>query len=99
MFDQENPEQLWWGGRERSSQLVRDPETLSSQAARYARVPAGHAQGYQDCFDAFVADTQAAIVGEAPDGLPTFDDGLRAARLAEAVMTSARERAWVEVPA
>lgn len=98
-FDQENPEQLWWGGRERSSQLVRDPETLSAQAARYARVPAGHAQGYQDCFDAFVADTHAAIVGEAPDGLPTFDDGLRAARLAEAVMTSAAEREWVEVPA
>ncbi|WP_116950323.1 Gfo/Idh/MocA family protein [Jiangella endophytica] len=97
-FDQENPEQLWWGGRERSSQLVRDPETLSSPAARYARVPAGHPQGYQDCFDAFVADTQAAIGGEVPDGLPTFDDGLRSARLAEAVMTSARESEWVEVP-
>lgn len=97
-FDQENPEQLWWGGRERSSQLVRDPETLSSPAARYARVPAGHPQGYQDCFDAFVADTQAAIGGEVPDGLPTFDDGLRAARLAEAVVTSARESDWVEVP-
>ncbi|TDC53424.1 Gfo/Idh/MocA family oxidoreductase [Jiangella ureilytica] len=98
-FDQENPEHLWWGGRERSSQLVRDPETLSAQAARYARVPAGHAQGYQDCFDAFVADTHAAILGEMPDGLPTFDDGLRAARLAEAVMTSAAEREWVEVRA
>lgn len=97
-FDQENPEQLWWGGRERSSHLVRDPETLSSPAARYARVPAGHPQGYQDCFDAFVADTQAAIGGAVPDGLPTFDDGLRAARLAEAVVASARESAWVEVP-
>ncbi|PZF81030.1 Gfo/Idh/MocA family protein [Jiangella anatolica] len=96
-FDQENPEQLWWGGRERSSQLVRDPETLSSPAARYARVPAGHPQGYQDCFDAFVSDTGEAIAGAVPDGLPTFDDGLRAARLAEAVMTSAREHEWVEV--
>ncbi|WP_084469763.1 Gfo/Idh/MocA family protein [Jiangella gansuensis] len=96
-FDQENPEQLWWGGRERSSQLVRDPETLSSPAARYARVPAGHSQGYQDCFDAFVADTRAAIGGDAPDGLPTFDDGLRAARLAEAVVLSAHESRWVEV--
>ena len=44
-------------------------------------VPAGHPQGYQDCFDAFVADTYAAIAGEAPDGLPTFTDGLRAARI------------------
>jgi hypothetical protein len=26
-------------------------------AARYSIVPAGHPQGYQDCFNAFVADT------------------------------------------
>lgn len=100
-FDQEHPELLWWGGRERSSQLVRDPDTLSPPAARYARVPAGHAQGYQDCFNAFVADTVTAIEsgpdGEIPDGLPTFDDGLRGTRLADAVVTSASEQAWVEV--
>ncbi|WP_291415644.1 Gfo/Idh/MocA family oxidoreductase [Actinophytocola sp.] len=100
-FDQENPELLWWGGRERSSQLVRDPDTLSPPAARYARVPAGHPQGYQDCFNAFVADTITAIESGAdgliPDGLPTFDDGLRGARLADAVVASAREQAWVEV--
>jgi predicted dehydrogenase len=96
-FDQENPELLWWGGREKSAQLMRDPETLSPPAARYVRVPSGHPQGYQDCFDSFVADTRAAISGQAPDGLPTFEDGLRAARIAEAVVRSARERAWVEV--
>ncbi|WP_376767019.1 Gfo/Idh/MocA family protein [Spinactinospora alkalitolerans] len=96
-FDQEQPELLWQGGRERSGLLVRDPETLSPAAGRLARVPAGHAQGYQDCFDAFIADTRDAIAGAAPDGLPTFTDGLRAAHLAEAVLTSAREQAWVEV--
>ncbi|WP_216844030.1 Gfo/Idh/MocA family protein [Phytoactinopolyspora alkaliphila] len=96
-FDQENPELLWHGGRERSSVLVRDPETLSPAAARYARVPAGHPQGYQDCFDHFVADTYAAIDGAAPDGLPTFDDGLRAALVADAVMESAQKQSWVDV--
>ncbi|MDA8368886.1 MAG: Gfo/Idh/MocA family oxidoreductase [Nocardiopsaceae bacterium] len=96
-FDQEQPELLWQGGRERSALLMRDPDTLSPDARRLARVPAGHAQGYQDCFDAFVADTRDAIAGTAPDGLPTFADGLRAARLADAVLTSARERTWVEV--
>ena len=30
--------------------------TLSPPAARYASLPAGHPQGYADCFDAFVAD-------------------------------------------
>ncbi|ADD44300.1 Gfo/Idh/MocA family protein [Stackebrandtia nassauensis] len=96
-FDQEQPELLWLGGRQRSSVLVRDPETLTPPAARLAVVPSGHPQGYQDCFNAFVADTRAAIDGETPDGLPTFADGLRAARLAEAVLESARDNAWVEV--
>ncbi|MFC4563577.1 Gfo/Idh/MocA family protein [Nocardiopsis mangrovi] len=98
-FDQEQPELLWQGGREQSGLLMRDPDTLSPAAGRLARVPAGHAQGYQDCFDAFVADTRDAIAGDAPDGLPVFTDGLRAAHLAEAVLTAAAENAWVEVPA
>ncbi len=97
-FDQEQPETLWLGGRHQNAVLMRDPEHLSPDAARLARVPAGHPQGYQDCFDAFVADTRAAIDGGAPDGLPAFADGLRAARIAEAVAASARTRDWAEVP-
>jgi predicted dehydrogenase len=96
-FDQENSESLWQGGRDRSSVLVRDPETLSPAAARYARVPAGHPQGYQDCFDHFVADTYAAVDGETRDGLPTFEDGVRAAILADAVLQSVQKQSWVEV--
>jgi predicted dehydrogenase len=61
-------------------------------------LPAGHPQGYGDCFDAFVAETYDAIeAGTAPDGLPVFADGLRAARLTDAVLTSAREERWVEL--
>ncbi|THV32080.1 Gfo/Idh/MocA family protein [Glycomyces paridis] len=96
-FDQERPETLWVGGREGNADLMRDPEHLSPDAARLATVPAGHAQGYQDCFNAFVADTRAAIAGAAPDGLPVFADGLRAARIAAAVEASARTRDWAEV--
>ncbi|MBD8080161.1 Gfo/Idh/MocA family protein [Cellulosimicrobium arenosum] len=96
-FDQEQPETLWEGRRDASRLLVRDPETLSAAAARYSRLPAGHPQGYQECFDALVADTAAAIGGAVPDGLPTFDDGLRAARLAAAVGESVRSGGWVEV--
>ena len=33
----------------------------------------------------------------APDGLPVFADGLRAARITDAVLTSAREERWVEL--
>jgi len=97
-FDQEEPEKLWQGGRTGSKLLVRDPETLSTESARYARIPAGHAQGYQDCFNNFVIDTATAVAGDAPDGLPTFADGLRGAQIAEAVLASADSRTWVEVP-
>jgi predicted dehydrogenase len=69
----------------------------SAAAARYVTVPAGHPQGYQDCFDAFVADTYAALSGDAPDGLPTFADGLRATQITAAVLQSAQKQAWVEV--
>lgn len=96
-FDQEDPERLWVGQRGRSTTLVRDPDQLSPGAARYARLPAGHAQGYQDCFDTFVQDTYRAMAGHHVDGLPTFLDGFRAAQIAEAVMRSARERTWTEV--
>lgn len=97
-FDQESPEQLWLGARDRQQIVLRDPARLSAPAARYATLPAGHAQGYGDAFDAFVADTYAAIrAGAAPDGLPMFHDGLRAARITEAVLASARSRAWEEV--
>jgi predicted dehydrogenase len=61
-------------------------------------LPAGHPQGYQDCFNAFVADAYAAIAGDQPDGLPTFADGLRAAMLTRAVVDSATSQTWVEVP-
>jgi predicted dehydrogenase len=96
-FEQERPETLWVGRRERTEQLWRDPAQLVPEAARLAVAPAGHAQGYLDCFDNFVADTYAAIAGEAPAILPRFADGARANRLVDAVMQSARDGGWVAV--
>ncbi|HEY0483216.1 MAG TPA: Gfo/Idh/MocA family oxidoreductase [Kofleriaceae bacterium] len=97
-FDQEDPERLWVGARDRHQILLRDPAQLSEPAARYATLPAGHAQGYGDAFNAFVADTYTAIRrGAVPDGLPMFSDGLRAALITEAVLASSRSRAWEEV--
>jgi predicted dehydrogenase len=96
-FEQERPETLWLGRRERTEELWRDATYLSPAAARHTVVPVGHPQGYLDCFDAFVADTYAAIAGDEPDGLPRFADGLRAARVTDAVMASAAAGGWVDV--
>lgn len=97
-FDQERPETLWAGGRDRTAIISRDDPDLSPDAARLVTLPVGHPQGYQDCFNALVKDTGAAVAGGEPEGLPVFADGLRAAVLAEAVLESARERRWVDVP-
>jgi hypothetical protein len=99
-FDQERAEELWVGGLAGNLVLLRDPDVLSPGAARYCRLPAGHAQGYQDCFDSFVADGYAAVrEGKAPDGLPLFIDGRRSAVLTETVLASAAaDGAWTEVP-
>jgi predicted dehydrogenase len=98
-FDQEAPEALWWGRRAAETLVRRDPATLGPAGARLAFLPAGHPQGYADCFDLFVADVYAAIRGAAEaDGLPRFADGLRAAQLTEAVLASARDERWVGVP-
>jgi predicted dehydrogenase len=97
-FEQERPETLWIGGRERTEIVWRDPVTLSAAAARLATTPAGHPQGYEDCFAAFIADTYAAIEGRSVDGLPTFADGARSAHIVDAVLASARAgAAWVDV--
>jgi predicted dehydrogenase len=98
-FDQENPEVLWVGRRDGISLTPRDIDGLSPDAARLATLPAGHPQGYADCFAAFVADAYAAISGEpVPEGLPRFTDGRRAVQITEAVLASAKGGgAWRDV--
>jgi predicted dehydrogenase len=96
-FDQEVPDVLWIGGPDQNSLVLRGSSGTGPGAARYNVLPAGHPQGYQDCFDAFVRDTYRAVRDEEPDGLPTFADGHRAATLTAAVLESAACTSWVEV--
>jgi len=97
-FDQENPEILQVGGIGETRVLHRGGESQSGSSGRLSVLPPGHPQGYQDCFNAFVADTYTAIRAAAPEGLPTFADGVRAAALTAAVIESATTSTWVEVP-
>jgi predicted dehydrogenase len=96
-FDQEQPDQMWVGRRDENRIVLRDPNNLEAAARRLVRLPAGHPQGYQDAFSAFVTDVYAAARGQKPDGLPTFNEGLRAAAITEAVVTSSANATWTEV--
>ena len=97
-FDQEDCERLWMGyPDQREEVFVRGPGAGSAEQRRLSVLPAGHAQGYADCFEAFVTDTYRAIAGERPEGLPTFEDGLRSALIVDRVIASARSRAWTPI--
>ena len=97
VFDQESPESLWIGGLASNQIVMRGVNEESASAKSYSILPAGHPQGYQDCFNSFVSDTYRSIGGEVIEGLPIFDDGLRAAKLTEAVLSSAKSGKWVEI--
>jgi predicted dehydrogenase len=102
VFDQEHPEELWVGAEEGATVYVRDPNHGSPEQRRLSSLPAGHAQGYAQCFENFVADSYAAVDahaegGTAPFGLPTFADGARAAAICDAMLRSAESRGWVGV--
>ena len=102
VFDQELPEQLLIGADAGTQILVRDPNHGSSEQRRLSLLPAGHVQGFAQCFENYVNDSYAAIdayngEGEAPEGLPTFADGARAAAICDAMLQSAQSRQWVKV--
>jgi predicted dehydrogenase len=93
-FDQEESERLWFATRDATVLKLRDPSQGSAEQRRLATLPAGHAQGYAQCFEAFVADTYATIAGEVRDGLPSFDDAVRTSHIVEAVLASHRTQSW-----
>lgn len=97
VFDQENPETAWLGDADGGRIVVRDPDRGAPEQRRLSVLPAGHPQGYAECFAAFVRDAYDTIGGGEPDGLPTAADGLRSAALVEAALRSSRTSAWAAV--
>lgn len=96
-FNQMLPDSLWIGQRDKNSIVWRNSSAMQASAADYAFIPSGHPQGYQDSFNAFYRDMTRTIRGIAVDGMPTFADGERAARITEAVLASAKSNSWTEV--
>ena len=99
-WNQERPDELWQGHRDTANQIsVKDPSLLKPEARRYADLPGGHSEGYDDTFKQvfrrFYASIGAPIVPE----YPQFQDGLRQLKILDAVLQSHKMRSWIEVPA
>jgi len=100
-WEQERPNELWLGYRERENGLVlKDPSLMHSHTRRYAGYPGGHAEGYPDTHMQLFREFYEYISAgdfNAPQLFPTFEDGWRELVLCQAVLQSAVERRWVEI--
>jgi predicted dehydrogenase len=91
---QERQNELWIGRFAQPSILLgKDPSILSPEAAAYARLPAGHQEGWADAFRNVIADAYRWIRAGArsqtrPAALATFADGYRSDLLVEAMLAS-----------
>ena len=100
-WDSEHPDELWLGRRDQPNQLLkRDPALMRPSARAFANYPGGHLEGFPDTFkQLFRAFYDYIDKGDSRDTppFPTFADGHREVLLCEAILTSHRERRWVDV--
>ena len=97
VFNQETPEFLEIGDQSGFQLVARNPNTNSDEANRYSLIPAGHPQGYLECFESFIREAYRYLSGEYVEGMPTFADGLKSSKLIDAVLRSSKSRSWVRV--
>jgi predicted dehydrogenase len=100
-WDQERPDELWIGHRDGPNGImVKDPSLLQPAAQRFADLPGGHSEGYDDTFKQVFRRFYASIRNpEIPRDYPQFADGLRQLAILDAELESHRTRSWIDLPA
>ncbi len=100
-WDQEQPNEMWIGHRERPNEVIaKDPSLLHPAARAYAHYPGGHPEGYPDGPKNLFRNVYAAVAqGTMPDDpdWSTFEDGHNEAAICEAVLASSKAQKWVDV--
>jgi predicted dehydrogenase len=98
-WNQERPDELWIGNRNTPNQIIlKDPSLLHSAAAKYADLPGGHSEGYDDTFKQVFRRFYASIADpSAPVEYPQIVDGLRQMKILDAELKSSASRSWVNL--
>jgi predicted dehydrogenase len=102
-WNQEEPNSLWIGYRERpNEQVIKDPSLLKESARKYAHYPGGHPEGYPDGMKNLFSNVYEFIrAGKDPRNdlpdFPTFTDGHFENRIVEAILRSNQTKQWVTV--
>jgi predicted dehydrogenase len=102
-WNQEEPERLWVGHRDKANEiLLGDPSLLSEEARLSSHYPGGHVEGWPDGLKNMMIHFYNYIlagknpVTDAPD-FATFEDGHRSMCIIEAVLASHERGQWVTV--
>lgn len=102
-WNQENPNELWLGYREKPNEiLIKDPSLLSSEARQFAHYPGGHPEGYPDGpKNLFIQFYDLIRTGKNPGNekplFATFEDGYYENKIIAAILESNKSKSWVEI--
>jgi predicted dehydrogenase len=103
LWEQEKPNKIWLGKRDEPDRIVtRDPSLVDEKVRRYIALPGGHNEAWPDAFKNLMREIMEFIAsGERMHDrvpFPTFADGYRAARIADAMVASSRAGGmWTKV--
>jgi predicted dehydrogenase len=100
-WDSEQPDQIWFGHRDRPNEiLIKNPALMGEAGRAAAALPGGHVEGFADTFAAHFRAVYADVAagGPAPrPTYPTFADGHDEMLVNDAIAESARVGRWVDV--
>ena len=100
-WDQEKPNEMWIGYREKANEiLVKDPSLLHERAREYAHYPGGHPEAYPDGPKNLFRNVYRVVADGKMPANPdwsTFEDGHKEVVICEAVLASSKSKSWVDV--
>lgn len=100
-WDQETPNEMWIGYRDKANEiLIKDPSLLHEAAREYAHYPGGHPEAYPDGPKNLFRNVYRAVAkGQMPTDpdWSTFEDGHKEVAICEAVLSSHKNQQWTDV--
>jgi predicted dehydrogenase len=96
-WNQEEPDTLWIGQRNEPNRIViKDASLFYPEAAKFADLPGGHSEGYDDSHKQVFKNFYARVADRSlPIDYPTFEDGLHGMILLSKVADSSASKSWV----
>ncbi|MBN1300173.1 MAG: Gfo/Idh/MocA family oxidoreductase [Melioribacteraceae bacterium] len=102
-WNQENPNEMWIGYREKANEvLLKDPSLLKESAREYAHYPGGHPEGYPDgpknMFHKIYGFIRSGLdPRKVKPEFPTFKDGHIENKIVESILKSSKDKTWIKV--